>query len=508
VIARGAERALAAVLVVTAVSCGAYAVIVLLHDWEIVLGESLNAFYIDQVASGESIYLADTATRAAIPIYPPGLFWGAAPLAAIADYALWPGRVVSIAAYAFCALAAARIALRLGCTRLQATASALGLFTFTFAALIVPTARPDGLALAFAAGALWAATAWEDERRRSQLVLVGVASVAMIVTKQNFAPLAVALLVPVAIQGTRLAAKLALGIALGVVAIIAAATLVSGSALIENMRDFGASGYSAEALRGVVTDQLLPFPNPILAVAAVEAILALRAWRTARSASWFWLAGLAVLLSAAKLGSAANYWLPAAFASSVLLGPALKRLATESRAAAAGAAVVLAALLLPQAVDFAGNVRDSRHQLADVEAETEEAVARLGAGAGNVLADRHDLAVSSGGEPNLDAATFAMLERGGRWDPAPAAAAIRARRFRSVQSSFDLMADPIPLYQGVPGWPLALIDAVREGYCPAGSWPTARIWLYEPCSRREAAGSSAAPAPPAPGQGPPRDETT
>jgi 4-amino-4-deoxy-L-arabinose transferase-like glycosyltransferase len=485
---RWAEWGLVAVLGLAAAGALAYGLLVLFFGWEWFVGESLNAHFTDRLVADGELYADWTDDRLVFPIYPPGVYLAQAPFEAVFGYELWPGRLISIASFAFAAFAGFRIARRLGCSTAEALVSALGAFTFTVvAAGLVVANRPDALALGLTGAALLAATCWEEERERAVLLLAAATCVALIATKQNFGVIPVAILAAAWLRDRRAAVTFASAVAAGCLLVAGVAELASDGAFLRNMRDFADTGYSSAALRDVVEGALLPYPNPLLVVGALEAGFALSRPRSARSVHWAWLASLAVVLSAAKLGSAANYWLLTIYASAVLTGPALQRLRRHAGAAAtAVAALLLALTLLPQTLKTLEDTNAIRDDLSALDDVNTEAAARMAAAGGEVFGDRSDLALAAGGPPSFDAAPFVLLERSGEWDPGPVAEAVRAGRFETIQSSFDLAADPVPSYQSVPAWPLSVIEAARASYCEVWSTELSSatapgIWLYRPC---------------------------
>ena len=487
---RWGDRLLIGVLAVAAATAFAYAVLLILFDWEWFVGESINAHFADRFASGGDLYSDWTQSHLVFPIYPPGVYLAQAPFEAVFGYDLWPGRLISLSAFAFAAFAAYRIARRLDCTPVEALVSALGSFTFTVvSASLVVASRPDALAVALAAAALLAATRWEAERERGVLVLAALACVALIATKQNFAGIAVAVLIAVWFRERRAAIAFAAGVAGGCLLVVAVTQLLSDGSFLRNMADFADTGYSTQAFRDVVEGALLPYPNPLLVVGALEAAVALRSPRAARAVHWALAAGVAVVLSAIKLGSAGNYWVLAIFASALLAGPALARLRRPFGPAAAGvAALALALALLPQTVKSVEDTNAIRDDLSALREVNAEAVARISARGGVLFGDRSDLALAAGREPRFDAAPFVLLERSGEWDPGPVARRVRSRDYATIQSSFDLAVDPVPTYQGVPAWPLSVVEAARERYCETWSTEVSSatapgIWLYSPCVR-------------------------
>jgi hypothetical protein len=224
-------------------------------------------------------------------------------------------------------------------------------------------------------------------------------------------------------------------------------------------------------------------------VAAVAALASLSGWRSLRAASLTWFAAVVVLVSAIKLGSGPNYWLPTFFASSVLLGPALHRLRlVGGTAATAAAAAAVAFMLMPGTIERLVDVGRVPGQLSALRDANAEAVERIESLNGELLADRHDLAIESGHRPTFDAPPFAILAVRGNWDPDPLANAVRRRRFGVIQSSFALHSDPIPTYQGIRHWPRVVVEAARKSYClrwstDVGSLTAPGIWIYAPCRR-------------------------
>jgi hypothetical protein len=352
---------------------------------------------------------------------------------------------------------------------------------------LLPANRPDGLAIAFGAASLMAVSEWEDARRPRALILGALAAIGMIIVKYNFAPLAAASLVAIFLRDRRAAMQFGAIVAFGSILLFSIAQVASSGAFVDNMRDFGGNGYSWAALREVLDNALLPFPNPILAVAAIEAAIGVYVWRAARSATLLWFGSFAVLATAIKIGSALNYWLPVFFASAVLLGPALRRLRLAGGPATAAAVTVgIALMLLPSTINLVTFAARTPTRLSGLQNANEDAVARITALGGRLLADRNDLAIESGHRPTYDPA-FAVLAASGKWDPRGLASEVRRRHFGAIQSRFDLQSGPIPGHQGIPVWPEAVVQAIRSSYCLAWKSPrvaSEAIWIYRPCRSR------------------------
>jgi hypothetical protein len=486
---RVAELSLPAVLAVGVAVAGVYAVLALAFGWELFIGESTNVSFAHDLAYDGTLYRDWGGVDLLFPIYTPGFYVAAAPLTWIAGNEPWAGRLVSILAVAAAAFAAGRIARRLGCNAVEAAVSSLAFFSLPLGALVLYAARPDGLAVGLAAAALLAATIWEDSRDRRALLAAVAASVALVLTRQNFAPIVLAILIAVWMRDRRAGLRFALGVAGSVLLVAAAAELLTAGAFLSNMRDFSDTGYSLAALRDVVKSLTLPYPNPILVVAAVEAALCLRSPRTARAIVWAWPAGVLVLLTAVKLGSSGNYVIALGLASGVLLGAALARLRRIGGASlAAGVAAALALLLLPQTIDSVQDAPEAPSHFSDRSAVNAEAVRQIEAAGGEVFGDRVDLAPQGGRHPGFDTVNHRLLAERGNWSPSGVAGSIRRRSFGAIQSSTDLLHGPTD-------WPPEIQQAVRAAYCPAwsalldpdaffasqGIFSHGGIWLYRPC---------------------------
>jgi hypothetical protein len=482
----GALIGLVGVLALGGLFALGFAVLLIGFPWEWFPGERLNTYFADRLAGGESPYRDWSEPGGLVaPIYPPGMYWLFAPFQAVFGGELWVGRTLATASFGLAGLAAYAIARGLGSTRAEGAASGLGVFAFALVGTgLVVAARPDALAVGLTGGLVAAITAWEGRRAPALLWLAAAAATALILTKHNFAPLVAGIVVAVWLRDRRAAARLALAAAAGTIALAALAQVTSGGAFFDNMSDFTRSGYSLGSLGDALEAELLPFPNPLYVVGALEVVAAMRSWRDARAVHWAWLGSLLVTLTAVKLGAAANYWLATAFLSAALLGPALARLRSYAPAASAAAAAALALLLLPGIGDRVQTLRDFNRGLPGLEESNAEAAAVLERAGGRVFGDRPDLILEAGQDPSFDAAPFRLLADRRAWDPGPTARALGRAEFGTVQASFDLLADPIRTYQGIPDWPPQLVHAVRASYCPLwSSGGPLPVYVYEPCGR-------------------------
>jgi hypothetical protein len=486
--------ALPVVLAIGALAVLASAVLVLGFKWELQLGEGINSYFASNVAHGESLYRDWTSLTPYFPVYPPGYYLAAAPLELFGRNALGPGRVVSLVAFLFAGWASWRIAIRLGCERLEAAVSALGFLSIGLTGVLMFTARPDALAIGLFAGALLAITRWEDERDRTTLIVAIVLTAAGGFVKYNFAPLALAIAIAIWIRDRR-SAWIYAGASAGLALVAFALTDVATSgAFLSNTRDFS-TGYAASALKSVIKGMVLPFPNPLLVVAGIEAVLALLS-RSFRAAHLAWFGGALILLSAVKIGSAANYVAPFAFTSSVLVGPALLRVRLGAgRQVVLGVSVALALLLAPAAYNAAHAVPDLRDRLNTLDTANQDAATRLEAAPGPVFGDRNDLTIAAGKGPSFDNAAMTLLWQAGKWDTRPLIALIQQRRLGMIEAGFDLNAT-VPTANGTPAWPTDVIAAARSAYCPAPNAspvPNGDVWLYVPCRRGITSQPDAAP---------------
>ena len=458
----------------------------LFYGWDNFSGESFNVFFAHRLATGHALYRSWDDRNLLFPIYQPGFFLALAPFSRFAGLALWPSRVISIAASVIASYAAFRIARRLECSIFEALTSAFGMFAFGATIMIASAGRPDMLAVTLGVVALLAVTVWEDQPRSGLAVAAAVVTGAMIMTKLNFAPLAAGLALAIWLRRRKTGLSFTLGVAAIVVIAFAVTQITSSGAFWQNTRDFSGVGYSLAALRGVVVSAVVPVPNPILIVGAIETIFAISSGQT-RAIHLNWLASMAVLASAAKLGSAGNYWLATTVASSILLGPALLRLRkASSRSVAAGVALFLSLSLCPQVFVFGADLRSEATMGLRRSVASAEAVRHIREAGGRPFINDADLALHVGVQPSFEQHPFSVLANKGRWDPRTLAKAVEDRKFSVIESSFDLRKDPIPTYQGIDVWPKVLVIAARRSYCLTWDEPLPSdigngFWLYEPC---------------------------
>jgi hypothetical protein len=474
---RVAELSLPALLVVAAAVAVVHAVDAVGFDWNLYPTEDQNAYFADRLANHGELYRDWGDAELLFPIYAPLYYVAVAPLSWIAGPELWGARLVSLLSAAIAAVLAGLTARRLGANRLESVASALAFVTVPFGAIAIVAARPDAPALAFTAAALFAATLWEDTRSNRSLVGAGVASVALLFTRQNYAPIVLAIAIGVLLRDRRAGSRFVLSVLGASLTLVGVTNLLTDGAFLSNSRDFSAIGYSLEALGDVVDAVTLPFPNPILAVGAIEAIVALLAWRTARSVAWAWLGGLLVLLTAVWTGSSVNYALALGLTSSILLGPALARArqAAGPRIAAAAAGAI-ALLLLPHTVSVVQELPRRIDELGHLDRVYSRSVEQIEAIPGETVGDRLDLMLASGNPPGPDLFNHTKFAEAGVWNPDPLAQRIRRRELAAIQTSVDVnVAEP---------WAPPLIAAIRDYYCPIFAeyvnYPVG-IYVYVPC---------------------------
>jgi hypothetical protein len=455
-----------------------YAVGAIGFEWALYPGEDQNTFFADRLANHGELYREWSDAELLFPIYAPLYYVAVAPLSWIAGPELWGGRLVSLISSAVAAALAGLTARRLGANRPESVASALAFVTVPFGATVVFNARPDALALALTAAALLAATVWEDTRSTRSLVGAGTASVALLFTRQNYAPIVLAIAIGVFLRDRRAGSRFALSVLGASLALVVMINLLTEGAFLSNSRDFNAIGYSLESLGNVLEFVMLPFPDPILVVGAIEAIVALLAWRTARSVVWAWLGALLVLLTAVRIGSADNYVLALGLTSSILLGPALAR---ARQAAGPGIAAVgagaIALMLLPHTVDAIRELPGRLDDLGRLDRVYDGAVEQIETAPGEKFGDRLDLMLASGNPPGFDPFNYKELAEAGVWDPEPLAERIRSREFGAIQTSFDVEA--------AEGWAPPLFEAIRTHYCPVFSEPSVHpsgTYIYQPCA--------------------------
>ena len=477
--------ALPAVMAAGAFAVAAAAALSISFDWEIYVGEALNSHFADSLISEGELYRDWTALTPYYPIYPPGFYAIGAPLQLLDPEAVWQGRLLSALGFAAAALAAWKVARRLGSEAPEAIVSALGFLLISVTGLLVAVARPDGLGLGLIGGAVWAATRWEDSNRRNDLWIAAAFSAAFVVVKYNFAPVAAGIAVALWLRDRRAAYEYALVAAVATAAIFGLTQALSGGLFSQNTSDF-ASGYSLGLLRAIVESIVLPLPNLLFIVAAIEVAFVLVRHERPRVAHLAFIGGLAVMLSAAKVGASINYVAPAAFLASVLVGPALTRLRAEaSPRMAIAVPLVLAVAFLPSASDRLRGLPSVETRFDEMHVASLEASQRLARTPGPVFGDRNDLTIAAGKGPSFESLPMTILADAGAWDTAPLVARVRARELDLIQSGFDL-SGPAPESGGTESWPQELIAAVEDSYCEQWSAEVPAstgngIWLYEPC---------------------------
>jgi dolichyl-phosphate-mannose-protein mannosyltransferase len=478
--ARLAAASLPAVLALGLVTAVVYAVHAIGFDWELYVGEQQNAYFANTLANDGRLYFDWNEEALLFPNFPPGFYVAVAPLSAIAGSDLWAGRLMSLLLCALGALAAGLTARKLGANRSESLVSAIAFLSLPVSTILMFNARPDALAIALTGGALLAATSWEETRGRRALWLAAAACVAILFTRPNYAPIALAIAVGIVLRDRNAALRFTAYTAGGAIGLLVLVTVLTDGEFIRNMRDFSSIGSSWANLLGVVDVVTLPFPNPILAIAAVEVAIALRGWRAAPSAVWAWPASILILLTAVRTGSADNYVFALAFTSSILLGPALARVRRSVSEGAAGAvAFAIALLLLPSAIQAVRQLPSRVDHLGELDAANRAAVRQLEAAHGSLLGDRLDLSLAAGGGLQIDGFIHPQFATSGVWDQEPLAERIRAQEFALIQTSADPRASVV--------WTPGLTEAMRAAYCPVFSevvvFPGQSIWVSRPCDR-------------------------
>lgn len=474
---------LVAVGLVTTAAGLAYALRVFAHPGEWLYYEGANLFHAGRFGDAETLYRPiDSVEGLHFPIYPPGYYLAWAPWTWVTD-AMWPGRLISLVSMGFTSVATFQIGRRLGGGVPAAAAGALSLMTFPWMVLLASSARPDSLALALAAGCLWAVTRWEDDGSSFALTSSALLGVAMVFTKHNYGPLVLAVVLAVALRDPR-AARRFVAVTLMAAAITLTVVEAIAGSFLATVVGFG-GGTAWAPLRATLLEVFAdPYPHPALALAVVPIVTA----RRPRAAHLAWFAGFVTLLTAAKVGSSMNYGAVMFLASAALLAPALEW--ADSRGAVVGVAVstVVAVALMPALGDELAARRADLAVMDEARRSDEQAIARL-ADRGLVLGDRDDLLLRAGHEPRFEPYVYAQLEADGAWDPNRLHEAILAGRFDLVQTSFDLDAPMVVTTGGAPRWPLTTVAAIRSTYCQAWALPGSRptvgaasgVWLYERC---------------------------
>jgi hypothetical protein len=467
-------------LAVSAIAVVVTAALAIGYRWEqpYIASEYVNLFHADRLGALDGLYTDPGPGSWSFPVYFPGLYALLAPLTWITGAEqIWLERLAALAALLGVCGLSALTALRLGAGRVAATLSGLALLGFAPVGYIAGVVRPDVFALLFAAAALAVVTRWEDERRRNLLTAAALLCAAMVLTRQVYAPIGLALLIAVAIRDRRAAVYLAAVAGAATVAVLALAELASGGAFSDDMGAF-TDLFRLSSLTELLESQLWP-PNPLYLLGALACLAGFLGVAKVRAAHLAWLGGAICCLAAVKVGSSGNYLLPLMWASAVLSGPVFELArARLSPPAFAAAAVALALALIPSSIDAIERADELAGTLSGLERSQEEAAKRLEAVEGEVLADRFDLMLAAGRTPDFEALLLAQLEVTGERTPTELAEALRARRFATVQASFDLHA-ATPEYQGLPYWPPSVVAAARSGYCEV--WQGGFVWLYEPC---------------------------
>jgi hypothetical protein len=442
-------------------------------DGPIHVNEAINIFFANHLAEGRGLYRHWGPHQWLYPAYQPGFYLIYAPLTWLTHTSLTLPRLFSDILMAFTAAGVGAAASALRAPRLFAAASALACFSFVEVVGLVAYAKPDAPALLFLAWGLVAVIQWERTAGRRQLVMTGIFAVAMITTKINFAPVACAWLVAVGLKDRRLALALSAGVALGVILVFGATQLLTGGAFFDDMRGTNA-GFSLIPLKGALKDSLLPYPNPLLLLAAAAVTSRFRALR---GVELTWLGSLGVLASAVHVGAASNYWIPLELASAVLLGPTLF-LARPGSKALGVLSVLIAAGLLPQQLSQVNGLRSVPGMLASFDAQNREAAFEMTQVKGRILSDRVDLQVVSGHEPELDNYVFSIMADNAIWNPDEAAAAVRRHEYLEINSVYDLRGPHVSVL-GADWWPDAVVAAVQSSYCLKSH--DAIQWVYRPC---------------------------
>jgi hypothetical protein len=481
--------ALPAVLVAGAVAIGVAAAMSIAFDWEIYVGEALNSYFADHLISHGELYREWTPLSPYFPIYPPGFYAINAPFQLLDPEALWQGRLLSAVGFAAAAFASWRVARMIGCEAPEALVSALGFLLISVTGILVAIARPDGIAIGLIGCAIWAATSWEESRRRRDLWIAAALSAAFVVVKYNFAPVAAGIAVAVWLRDRKAGYSYGIGAALLTAGTFGLVQLVSGGLFGENTSDF-AAGYSLGLLRSIVESIALPLPNLFFIVAAVELVIVLVRREQVRVVHLGFVGAVAVLLSAAKVGASVNYVAPAALLASMLAGPALTRLRAEASPRwALAVPLLLAVAFLPSAVDRIRGLPAVDENFDEMHAASLEAAERLTAVPGPVFGDRNDLTIAANKGPSFDNLPMTILADDGVWDTEPLIQQVNEQELDLIQSGFDLSGEP-PESGGTESWPKDLVMAVRGSYCVAWSAEVPAstgngIWLYEPCDPDE-----------------------
>lgn len=477
---RLARAFLPAVLLASTGAAVIYAVSTLGLPWELYPGEAQNAFFSDRFASTGELYFDWGDDELVFPIYGPIYYAVVAPVSWVAGSEIWGARLVSLIACSCIAVCCWATARQLGTDRLEALIGSVAWISLPAGAVVLFNARPDAVGLAFMAGAVLLATRWEESRKGNQIAWVALLLSLMVMTRQNFAPIAVALILWVGLRDRGAAVRLTGFLVATGLAVIVLFELISGGAFLASTRDFNAIGYSLASLRAAVDLVTLPLLNPIFAGAAVGAFVLLRAWRRAPAVVWAWLGAGIVAFSAVRIGSSDNYFLPLAVLSSIVFAVSLKHLRDGGGVSVAIAATAAVALvLLPGAAKDLRTLSADVQHLSDLDDASSAAEVAIESAGGTMFGDRTDLAEATGNAPGLDAFNHTLLADVGVWDPAVLAGRISAAEFEVIQTSFDA--------NEVVGWAPDLISALRANYCETYAaeveYPGYGVWLYEPCEQ-------------------------
>ncbi len=422
--------------------------------------EGDTATWIARVRRGQPIYRATGELPILDSNYPPGYLALVARLAP-SEAALLPvARAVSLAALLAAALLLGALAAEATGARADGLLAAL-LFAGTLrAGFWGLVCRGDMLALALELAGLWAVV----RRARLWPVLCGAAFAAALCTKQTL------IAIPVGVALSALAIDRARGLLL--VATTAALTvggLAATGALGAVIGDSRAGFHALALLRHLVTS-VAPSALALGLAAGLwrrRAALDARARRVAGPLFASLLASVAWLPALGRVGAEFNYVIELVAISSVLAVMAGGRRLVTAHAAVclaetAGFCAWLIAFAIPAG---AAQLEVARRALAGVD--------------GEILAEQTWHATATGHTPLTIPFLTAQRAAGGRWDPSPLVARLRAGQVARVLLLFDL-GDPVERghYWHEERFPRAVLDAVhlRYGLVARGSG----LYVYAP----------------------------
>ncbi|MCX7670055.1 MAG: hypothetical protein N2439_08280, partial [Anaerolineae bacterium] len=402
------------------------------------------------------------------------------PFALIYGPAFWYGRAISLAAALLAALFIGLTLYVLTGDRLAAAAAGLMLLAFPHMAWWSALDRADALALALSWAGLFVIVRWPTRRWAALLAAVGFSAAL-------YTRLAYGLVAPVAalawlLQAPRVrqAALLVAWFGMIGLAVLLALNRATAGGFLNSLSVGWALEFSHVSFMAQLTGFFLNAGPRVLA--APGFMMVERWWYPTRSWPFvtpYVLAATAVLLFVDRSAAGANAVFQAAAALSLVVGAIIAwpgRGSWWRIVAVLALAFQVSSLVRWSREDFVPAVTEKVHQ----QAEIAELARIVHAAAGPVLADEYmGLLPLAGRRLYLQPVEFIQLQRTGRWDAGPLAAAIQRREFAAI-----LLYEP-PFGQAmiVSRWPAQVRNAIWANYEPlrmADRATVAYTWVYLP----------------------------